>query len=293
MNTPQTITYKFRCECPADFIRLQEHLGGGMFGVKVYQLTDLVDIPDRVVEFKSKLPLDALLRKFDEVEDAHIATQTLMRIEDYTGERIYDREIPKKVRRFGEGKLLRRVYICVLCNTTQEGYGNNAEPEAEGVCCDECNMNIVLPSRIAEIQLREMAKVNSAIGLCALKRDEALKATLSYLSAKSLKSGCNSVEVKTKDGHRIEVIVPKSLLKTKDKPVSPPPQSDEDLEKLFKDEDLKGQKKGKTKKERDAEAKAEETRLANIAREEERRRRREFEKEAWEKAKAKAQAKKK
>jgi len=30
--------------------------------------------------------------------------------------------------------------------------GNNAEPAAEGRCCDFCNATVVLPARIAEMQ---------------------------------------------------------------------------------------------------------------------------------------------
>ena len=33
--------------------------------------------------------------------------------------------------------------ICVLCKEKIEGYGNNAEPLAEGQCCDKCNIKVV------------------------------------------------------------------------------------------------------------------------------------------------------
>ena len=36
---------------------------------------------------------------------------------------------------------------CVICNMEYFGYGNNAEPVAEGICCDPCNETIVLPNR--------------------------------------------------------------------------------------------------------------------------------------------------
>ena len=41
--------------------------------------------------------------------------------------------------------------ICVICHKPFEGYGNNAEPVAEGRCCDECNAKVVIPARIEEI----------------------------------------------------------------------------------------------------------------------------------------------
>ena len=40
---------------------------------------------------------------------------------------------------------------CVICHKPFEGYGNNAEPVAEGRCCDECNAKVVIPARIEEI----------------------------------------------------------------------------------------------------------------------------------------------
>ena len=39
----------------------------------------------------------------------------------------------------------------VICHQPFEGYGNNAEPVAEGRCCDECNAKVVIPARIEEM----------------------------------------------------------------------------------------------------------------------------------------------
>jgi hypothetical protein len=40
-------------------------------------------------------------------------------------------------------------YQCVLCNSYNEGYGNNPEPCADaGRCCDNCNSNKVIPQRM-------------------------------------------------------------------------------------------------------------------------------------------------
>lgn len=38
--------------------------------------------------------------------------------------------------------------ICVICGREYTGYGNNADPIADGCCCDECNRLLVIPSRI-------------------------------------------------------------------------------------------------------------------------------------------------
>jgi len=43
--------------------------------------------------------------------------------------------------------------VCVLCKESFAGWGNNPEPLAkyeEGVCCDQCDMDKVIPKRIEE-----------------------------------------------------------------------------------------------------------------------------------------------
>jgi len=90
LSTPPT--YKFRCECRYDYEGIQAVCGEGMIEVKIIpQFIKEIPIPDLEVEFKSTLSYEQLLRKFDEVTDAHIAFQTLMPIEEYTGERDFDR----------------------------------------------------------------------------------------------------------------------------------------------------------------------------------------------------------
>ena len=38
--------------------------------------------------------------------------------------------------------------LCVLCHDNITGYGNNAQPVAEGQCCDSCNFGVVLQQRL-------------------------------------------------------------------------------------------------------------------------------------------------
>ena len=38
---------------------------------------------------------------------------------------------------------------CCLCLDEMHGLGNNAEPLAEGRCCDKCNWQKVIPARLA------------------------------------------------------------------------------------------------------------------------------------------------
>ena len=40
---------------------------------------------------------------------------------------------------------------CVICGHDFEGFGNNAYPVADGVCCDECNNEKVIPARLKHI----------------------------------------------------------------------------------------------------------------------------------------------
>jgi len=37
---------------------------------------------------------------------------------------------------------------CKLCGKELEGFGNNALPYDDTICCDDCNNNIVLPLRL-------------------------------------------------------------------------------------------------------------------------------------------------
>lgn len=41
---------------------------------------------------------------------------------------------------------------CVLCGELIEDYGNNAEPLAEGLCCNLCNEIKVIPARVKQAQ---------------------------------------------------------------------------------------------------------------------------------------------
>ena len=38
--------------------------------------------------------------------------------------------------------------VCVICGTPLNGYGNNADPVADGRCCDDCNIAFVIPARM-------------------------------------------------------------------------------------------------------------------------------------------------
>ena len=41
---------------------------------------------------------------------------------------------------------------CSICNNKIDGkFGHNAEPVNDGRCCNDCNSNVVIPTRIKEM----------------------------------------------------------------------------------------------------------------------------------------------
>lgn len=63
--------------------------------------------------------------------------------------------------------------VCVLCNETFTGWGNNPHPLAEeGVACNSCNFEKVVPTRIKAMNKDEIVKeekLEDADGLKLLK----------------------------------------------------------------------------------------------------------------------------
>lgn len=42
-------------------------------------------------------------------------------------------------------------HVCSICGKEFNGFGNNAEPVNDGICCDKCNSDIVIPRRMADL----------------------------------------------------------------------------------------------------------------------------------------------
>lgn len=40
---------------------------------------------------------------------------------------------------------------CVICGKKFGNFGNNALPVKKGLCCDDCNLRVVIPKRIKEM----------------------------------------------------------------------------------------------------------------------------------------------
>lgn len=50
---------------------------------------------------------------------------------------------------------MKKKKICSICEKEFTEYGNNAYPINNGRCCDNCNLNVVLPERISRILKEE------------------------------------------------------------------------------------------------------------------------------------------
>ena len=49
---------------------------------------------------------------------------------------------------------------CVICGKEFEGYGNNAQPVKDGMCCDECNQKVVIPARLKKSGLKSKKTIH-------------------------------------------------------------------------------------------------------------------------------------
>ena len=67
-----------------------------------------------------------------------------------------DKTVIKPVREAKEPKAKQ----CIICKGPIIGYGNNAEPVKKGICCDECNKDVVIPFRF--MQMLNSKKVNES-----------------------------------------------------------------------------------------------------------------------------------
>lgn len=71
--------------------------------------------------------------------------------------------------------------ICGICEKPYEGYGNNSAPLTLGMCCDECNLDIVIPTRIERVRIektKELAmKGNAPVADILRRRDKGIYRT--------------------------------------------------------------------------------------------------------------------
>lgn len=67
------------------------------------------------------------------------------------------------INKLGEsGKTIKEAYEkhkCILCGKEFDGWGNNAWPIKDGICCDDCNAEKVIPVRLAKMYKKEESKM--------------------------------------------------------------------------------------------------------------------------------------
>ena len=71
-----------------------------------------------------------------------------------------------------------RKQVCCICGREYEGYGNNPDPyKKSGRCCNKCNRDYVIPSRMIELQLGHQGATRRQINLAIRRfRQETQKA---------------------------------------------------------------------------------------------------------------------
>ena len=64
------------------------------------------------------------------------------------------------IHKLGEsGEAIKEAYEkhkCILCGKEFDGWGNNSWPIKDGICCDECNEEKVIPARIAKLYKKDL-----------------------------------------------------------------------------------------------------------------------------------------
>ena len=76
--------------------------------------------------------------------------------------------------------------VCVICKKEYEGYGNNAEPIAKGMCCDNCNTTYVIPARLKQLKVENKLKDSTLQEYEDVRKnlgEEKWKALMNYLDA--------------------------------------------------------------------------------------------------------------
>lgn len=54
-------------------------------------------------------------------------------------------------------------HVCSICGKEFDGFGNNAEPVNDGLCCDKCNNDIVIPRRLADLDKKKSIDVKKKV----------------------------------------------------------------------------------------------------------------------------------
>jgi hypothetical protein len=62
--------------------------------------------------------------------------------------------------------IIGKLRYCDICKEAYIGHGNNAQPVAEGRCCEKCNFRKVLPERLRRAGAPQLAQAFESGLLC-------------------------------------------------------------------------------------------------------------------------------
>ena len=106
-----------------------------------------------VIVWDGKSDYDKDLGAFDTLKEAEQAAKDAVELDGYAVAEVhYKGEL---MRHFGLGESLKEAkeeHECCICHKKFKGFGNNAEPVCDGICCDECNWRVVIPARVKEYE---------------------------------------------------------------------------------------------------------------------------------------------
>ena len=80
---------KCRTECPYDIRKLKTYFRCKRVYIKTWSIID-IGFGEREWLFDTRTDLLKIIRLMNEVENCHVAAQTVRHLADYTGERDYD-----------------------------------------------------------------------------------------------------------------------------------------------------------------------------------------------------------
>ena len=113
------------------------------------QVKENLDNPQEQAEFKKNNP--DFVKTFD--------FNKYGKYFDKDGKLVDEKGYVKALGELGEqGKPIQEAlehHKCIICGNEFDGYGNNAEPVKQGVCCDKCNQEKVIPARLKRNTLKE------------------------------------------------------------------------------------------------------------------------------------------
>ena len=132
----QFIDYYLQIRCPIDKVKkINESPEGDNMKFKVMN-----EDVDKISAYQMKIDNASSWEELQEISNEIKKDSMLTADEEYN----LRFDVAEKNKQFNESK---EEKICCICKKPFDGYGNNAEPVCSGTCCDECNIERVIPMR--------------------------------------------------------------------------------------------------------------------------------------------------